>query len=41
MSPGMRDEIGGLANVAYFSNFVVSLKQELSGLKTKKLYSRK
>ena len=25
MSPGMRDEIGGLANVTYFSNFVVSL----------------
>ena len=30
----MRDETGGLANEAYFSNPIVSLKQQLSGLKT-------
>ena len=35
MSPGLiRDEIGGLANETYFSNPIVSLKQQLSGLKT-------
>ena len=35
LSPGlMRDETGDLANEAYFSNPIVSLKQYRSGLKT-------
>ena len=35
MSPGlMSDETGGFANEAYFSNSIVSLKQQFSLLKT-------
>ena len=37
MSTGLREETGGLANEAYISIPIVSLKQQLGGLKTAKL----
>ena len=37
MSTGLREETGGLANEAYILIPIVSLKQQLGGLKTTKL----